>query len=129
MSIPSITGQLLRFGDGRKFAIYTRDGAGWVANFTDHRVEIVDATTWFRTCGDLALSHSLRQKALNSAVAIPLEVALQIESLHCDEAKPVRKPFEVSDTVLGDLRWRRALKSQLTDWLNKRIRHRTNSIS
>ena len=128
MSIHSIAGKLLRFGDGRKVAIYTRDGARWVADFTDHRVEIVDATTWFRTCGDLALSHSLRQKALNSAVAIPVEIALQIESLHCDEAEPVRKPFEVSDTAHGDVRWIRALTSQLADWLTKRIRSRTNSI-
>ena len=129
MSTTSITGRLLRFGDSRKVAIYTRDGAGWVADFTNHGVDIVDATTWFRTCGDLALSHSLRKKALDSAIAIPLEVALQIESLHRDAAKPVHEPFEVSDTAFGEARWRQALKATLADWLNKRSRYRRNSIS
>jgi hypothetical protein len=78
-----VHGQLLRLSAQHEIAIYLRDGASWVAEFTDGRGELMDAATWFRFhIGTLRYSHGLRAAALKSATALTQEVLEKIERLH-----------------------------------------------
>jgi len=128
-SAASMTGQLLRLDDRREIAIYVREGVTWVADFGDGGGEPVEATTWFRTCGGrLALSHSLRRIALDSAVAIPPEMARRIESLHRGPASFARGGLAAFASGRGVPRIRQTLASLLAACFNHQDRRRANPI-
>ena len=70
-------------GEGHEVAIYTRDGAFWVAEFKDGRGELLNAATFFRFhAGVLRYRNRRHAATLESAMTLTPELLERIEGLH-----------------------------------------------
>lgn len=74
-------GSLLRLAQGREIAIYERNGAVLVADFSGGSGEIVHASEWFRNNGR-KVAHAQRRGKVEIVSPVPREAARRIECLH-----------------------------------------------
>ena len=86
-------GNLLRLSERREIAIYLREGAAWVADFNNGRVEFSIASAWCSMGGGGGmLAHALRRGEIEIVSPLPDEVVQRIESLHRRMEKPTVGP-------------------------------------
>jgi len=85
-------GYLLRLSERREIAIYLRDGAAWVADFNNGRVELFIASAWYSMGSGRRLAHAQRRGEVETISPLPEEVVQRIETLHPHTAEPVIGP-------------------------------------
>lgn len=87
-----LQGNLLRLSERRVIAIYLREGAAWVADFNNGRVELFIASAWYSMGSGRMLAHALRRGEVETISPLPEEVVQRIETLHQRAAEPVIGP-------------------------------------
>ena len=85
-------GNLLRLSERREIAIYLRDGAAWVADFNNGRVELFIASAWYSMGGGRRLAHAQRRGEVETISPLPEAVVQRIEALHQRMEEPVVEP-------------------------------------
>lgn len=98
----AISGNVIHLGEGRRVAIYQRDGVCWVADFQGSTGQLVDAASWFRFhAGVLRYSHGRRRAALDAMTPISPELAAQIQLLHRSRNAAPERPKSFLASVVA----------------------------